>query len=555
MISPSGRYVTVFNGEIYNYRLLRHKLKVYNKFKGTGDTETLVHCFDEWGVEKTVDMLDGMFAIAIFDNKTDKLFLTRDFAGIKPLYFGKNENGVVFASQYDQIAGHNWFKSEKVDNKVLSLYLKMHYVPAPYALLTNTYQVMPGEIVTVSNTGHIEKKRYWELPVSTGYLYSDKEQAVEFLTEELNRTVKSQLRSDVPLGAFLSGGIDSALICSFATENIAEKLSTFTIGSDSKKHDETEDARIVAEAINATVHLEKMDSRYALKMIDESFDSVSEPFADFSIIPTYLVSKLSRKDVTVTLSGDGGDELFFGYERFESVAKNISYANYPYFLKYLMYGTDKVLFQNKHLNSGVLFDTQGDAHRGLHSRFKNGLLKNVHPAYDDEIVRSGFGVYNYSNSKDVEELLNKMRYAEFYGMMQKTLRKVDQASMGVGLEVRVPFLSKQFIEASIKISPFLSFGNGKKKEILKELLRRRIPQARITEEKRGFSIPLSRWINEDLKVYFDDVLLSDSMINHFGFNRNGIEQLLKMHHDDGVDLKWPLFTILSLFKWKERIQR
>ncbi len=554
MVSSSGRYTVVFNGEIYNFNKLRSRLKSYTSFKGTGDTETLVHCIDEWGVEEAIKQLDGMFAIAVYDKKRDCISLIRDFAGIKPLFYGLNSRGLVFASQYNQVASHPWFSDEGINDEVLSLYLRMHYVPAPYGMLDNTFQVLPGEIITINNQGSVAKNRYWELPVDVEADILEQSAAIHHLKTELNTSVRNQLISDVPLGAFLSGGIDSALICNFASQNITNKLSTCTIGSDSKTHDETYDAGIVAKALGAEMNIEIMNSSSALSIIDNAFDALSEPFADFSIIPTYLVSKLAREKVTVALSGDGGDELFFGYERFGSVTKNHEYLRYPYYMKYLLYGTDKVLFKNRHVNSGVLFNKSGVAHRELHSRFKGDRLLSVFPGYNKTVVDSGFGVYDYKNGVDEVKLLNSMRYAEFYGMMQKTLRKVDQASMGVGLEVRVPFLSKQFIEASLKVSPYLSFGSGKKKDILKVLLKDQIPEVRITEQKRGFTIPLTKWINEDLKEYFDDTLMSTSSAQTFGFNKKGIENLLKTHHTKEADVKWPLFTLLSLFKWKEKNQ-
>jgi len=555
MVSSSGRYVIVFNGEVYNHKELKSRLVKFTKFVGTSDTETIVHCIDEWGVENTIKQLDGMFAIAVYDKYEEVLHLSRDFAGIKPLYYGVNSSGVAFSSQFDQIAKHQWFKHESIDKKVLSLYLHMHYISPPYGLLTNTFQVLPGEIVSINSSGSISKKRYWELPTVVKPTISETKEALLFIENELNKSVKNQLMADVPLGAFLSGGIDSALICNFASKNIKDSLSTYTIGSDSKIHDESEDAKKLASLINAQMHVEMMDSNYASMLIDDVFNALSEPFADFSIIPTYLVSKLARKSVTVSLSGDGGDELFFGYQRFESILKNRNFLNLPYSLKYLMYGADRVLFRNKHINSGVLFNKSGLFQMDLHSRFRDEWVNNIFPAYSEDIISDGFGVYNYPNSKDQLDLLSSIRYGEFYGMMQKTLRKVDQASMGVGLEVRVPFLSKQFIESALMISPSLSHGPGKKKDILKTLLRTQLPEAVITQQKKGFTVPLRKWINQDLKEYFDDTLMSDSFSEKFGFNKSGIESLLKIHHSNEADAKWPLFTILSLYKWQEKIER
>ncbi len=553
-MSLSERYLLVFNGEIYNHLDLREKLKGFNKFRGNSDTETLVNCIDEWGVLDTVDMLDGMFAMAVFDKKEHSVYLVRDFAGIKPLFYGYNTSGVVFASQYDQVARHKWFVDEKLDNEVLSLYLRMQYIPAPYGLLSNTYQVLPGEIVKISRSGEKTHKRYWELPKDNFGIVDDRDTAIRLVNEKLNISVKQHLLSDVPLGAFLSGGIDSALVCNYASKNKDDKLNTFTIGSDSPVHDESDDALRVAKAINADYTIEKMDSNYALGMIDKVFKVMSEPVADPSIIPTFLVSSLARKGVTVALSGDGGDELFFGYERFQSVVKNRKFINYPYWIKYLLYGTDRVFWKNRHINSGVLLESSGMSHQLLQARFEEMHLNAIFGEYSDKLIKTGFGVYDYNNTNDQRELLARMRYAEFYGMMQKTLRKVDLASMGVSLEVRVPFLSKQLINEAMKISPMLNTGGGKKKEVLKRLLKQEVPQAVITETKRGFTVPLGKWIKEDLKDYFADTLLSDSMTQYFGFDRKGIELLLQEQYRSGIDGKWALFSLMALFKWKENLK-
>lgn len=555
MVSPDKRYVVVFNGEIYNHKQLRARLKKYNNFKGTSDTETLVNCFEEWGVYKTANQLDGMFAIAVYDNYEKRLVLLRDFAGIKPLFYGVNKNGVAFASQYNQITRHPWFSNASVNNQNLSLYLKMHYVPAPYGLHENTFQVLPGQMVIFKDSVVPEKKFFASLPFGKIGTYKVNDDALSYLDVNLNDSVKNQLEADVPLGAFLSGGVDSALICNYAVKNIKSRLNTFTIGSDSKKHDESEDAKKVADLLNANFNLDIMNSTLASEIIDDVFNILGEPLADYSIIPTYLVSKFAVKELTVALSGDGGDELFYGYERFESVIKNRNVVNSPYMTKYLLYGLDKVFFKNKHINSGVVYKSLAYAHQNLHSRFTNEDMKMVYPDYNGELFDSGFGVYDYENTKDIDSVLLNMRKAEFYGMMQKTLRKVDMASMGVGLEVRVPFLSKDFINAALDISPKLSYQYGRKKIMLKKLLSTQLPEINSGETKRGFTIPLRKWIQEDLKEYFFDTLNTQSLQQTYGFKNSGINKLLTDHINNNKDNKWALFTILSLFKWHQLNQK
>lgn len=556
MHSPSGRYSIVFNGEIYNHIHIRKLLAAEKfRFKGTSDTETIVSSLDLWGVRSTIEKLDGMFAMAIYDHQQKDLHLVRDFAGIKPLHYGLRDGCLVFASQYDQISKHPRFGNLSINPQVLKLYLRQHFVPAPFGILNDTFQVMPGEIVTITSDFLIKKERYWELPDYQEPEIFEEEEALNAISDALESSVRDELLSDVPLGSFLSGGIDSPLVCYYAGKNSARKLRAFTIGSDSKVHDESEDARTYSNFMSLDLLLRKMSSKEAMDELDKSISSLSEPFADPSIIPTYLVSKLAREKVTVALSGDGGDELFFGYERFWSALKNKSFHNWPRPLKYLLYGADKVLFKNRYVNSNLLFNTFGEGHFTMHSRLPEDLVNQIFPDLREVSIPEDYNVYRYEDGNSIEAILGKMRKAEFYGMMQKTLHKVDRASMANSLEIRVPFLKKSFIEASLKISPLLSYGPEKKKELLKKLLRRHFPQAPIDNRKRGFSVPLDKWIREDLQKPFQNMLLNNKMHQDFNIDHARLSSLFDQHLKAERDNKWPLFTIYSLFKWKECLRK
>ncbi len=552
MHSPSGRYTIVFNGEVYNHQDIRAKMAGGNyRFRGTSDTETIVTALDHFGLEKTVESLDGMFGMAIFDHKATCIHLVRDFAGIKPLHFGIVDHHLVFASQYDQVSKHPKFQNQEIDPSVLKLYLRQHFVPAPLGILKNTFQVMPGEIITIRKDFVTERNRYWEFPNYIEPSIFDEKKALTHLEEHLNEAVKGELLSDVPLGAFLSGGIDSPLICHFAQQHVSDKMKAFTIGSDSEIHDESDDAKQYGDLIGLDLLIRKMDSNQAMDALVNAMDSLKEPFADPSIIPTYLVSKLAREQVTVALSGDGGDELFFGYERFWSLAKNKGLYRFPYPIKYLLYGADKLLTKNKRINSNVLFPTNGEGHFIMHSRNSQALIDELFPDLRNVALPAAFDVYDYNITNGESNLLGKMKQAEFYGMMQKTLHKVDRASMANSLEIRVPFLKKSFIEASFQIDPYLSYGPNKKKQLLKSLLKNKFPSAPIDNRKRGFSIPLDKWIREGLKQPFQHALLDEkNMAQSLGIDRTNLEQLFNNHVSNLKDNKWPLFTIFSLFKWK-----
>ena len=555
MQSNSGRWVICFNGESYNHLEIRKQLGHAPEFwKGHSDTESILAAIEAWGVKKAVERLDGMFAMALWDRAEKDLYLIRDFAGIKPLWFGHKEDTLVAASQYDQVAAHPAFKDEPVNAQVLSLYLEQHYVPAPFGLFRHTAQIQPGEIRRFHSDGRVSSSLFWQFPeYPQAQLDSNREKALEAMSHELEHAVQSEMLSDVPLGAFLSGGIDSPLVSYFAQRASQESLKTFTIGSDSTVHDESEDASKYARLIGTRHTQRKMNSGDALNIIEKVMQAMHEPMADFSLIPTWLVSGLAREQVTVALSGDGGDELFFGYERFESVSKNYPFFGWPYPLKYGLYGADKVLFGNKHLNSALLFASPGMAQRGLHSRFSQEWRNRLFPDLNGINGPEDYSTYSYT-AKNKEELLHQMRRAEFYGMMQKTLRKVDLASMEHSLEVRVPFLSKRFIEHSLQYPIQWNFGPNKKKQMLKDILRSKLPESPIDQRKRGFSIPLTQWIREDLYPYFSDHLLDSSFTQAFGIHRPSLETMLLEHKQGKADHKWPLFTMLALGAFFERVR-
>jgi asparagine synthase (glutamine-hydrolysing) len=324
MQSDDGLLTIVFNGEIYNHLEIRNKLSK-RTWKGHSDTETILEAFVEWGFDKTIEALDGMFAIVCYNKRDNTLSCARDFAGIKPFFYGWDGQTFVGASQYNQITAHSAFKNSPLDYEVFRLYLEQHFVPAPFGLYKNTGQLEPGEILTVSN-GKIQRRRYWEFPVHSEFDIRESNEALEIISQALSASVESEMISDVPLGAFLSGGIDSPLVAYYAKQ-LKRELHTFTIGSDSKIHDETEDAFIYSKLIGTSHFSQRLDAQNIQNELTQILECVTEPMADFSVIPTFLVSKFARSKVTVALSGDGGDELFFGYERFWSIAKNIKYQH------------------------------------------------------------------------------------------------------------------------------------------------------------------------------------------------------------------------------------
>lgn len=539
MQSNDQRYTLVFNGEIYNHLELRSELTCKN-WSGHSDTETILQGIIEWGFNKTIEKLDGMFAISCYDKLEDTIYCARDFAGIKPFFYGWDGKSFIGASQYNQITQHPTFSNNEINSQVLRLYLEQHFMPAPFGLYNFTGQLEPGEIVKIKNS-RLTRHKYWEFPEFQEPTIFKTEQALDLISYEFEQSVQAELISDVALGSFLSGGIDSPLV-SYYTKKFHQKLNTFTIGSDSKVHDESADAALYSKLIDTNHNVKSLKGPEIQSQLREILNCVSEPMADFSVIPTYLVSKLAKEDVTVALSGDGGDELFFGYERFWSIAKNIKFQNWPWLIKAGLYKLDGYTTNNKRLNSVLLQKNQSQAHRELHSRFKKSDIDELFPNLKGVSTPEGYGTYTYNNTTSEMELVQKMRKAEFYGMMQKTLRKVDLASMGNSLEVRVPFLKKSFIEIALKIDPYLSYGNSKKKEILKNLLRAKLPHAPIDNRKRGFTVPLGKWLKD--KDFMDQIIGNiDNLESKFGVDKVALNNMKKEHNMSVKDYKWPLFTV------------
>lgn len=553
MADENGRWALVFNGEIYNHREIR-KLLPPGKytFNTHSDTETILHALDHFGPDKLAELLDGMFAIAAYHIPSGELFLMRDFAGIKPMFIGLKPGVLVFGSQYDQISGHPEFRDEPINVQVLRTYLQYHYVPAPLAMLEHTFQLEPGELIHIKPDGQLSKRRFWEFPEYVSPDILEESEAMKLLDQFLEESVISEMESDVPLGTFLSGGIDSPLVAWYASKHAGSGLKAYSIGSDSALHDESEDARFFAQKLGVQHQLETMDAAYALSRLEKVMTGLKEPLADFSVIPTYLVCEFARRDLTVALSGDGGDELFFGYERFYSVLKNLPYRNLSTWSKKVIYGYEKFIGKSGKVNDIILSNDFAMSHQKLHSRFGDAQLSQIAPELLLQNIPDSFNAYKYEVNQNLGIMLHRMARAEFYGMMQKTLAKVDRMSMANSLEVRVPFLRKHFIEQSLRFNPMLSYGPGKKKELLKRLLKSKTGLPPGTDRKRGFTVPLGKWIREDLKGTFQDKLLDNSFLDRFGFQESGILSILEQHQNGSGDKKWPLFTLYALATWNQQ---
>lgn len=547
MVTPDGRYALVFNGEIYNFQELRQALEQEGlAFRSTGDTEVLLYALIHWG-KAALDRLNGMFALGFYDRVERKLLLARDHAGIKPLYYLLTAEGIVFASQYDQILAHPWRRGLEVAHDALALYLRLGYIPAPYALLKNTHMLEAGAWLEVTADGRTTHGRYYEFPL---YRTPDLtgQAAYEAVNAALTAAVKRQMISDVPIGAFLSGGIDSPLVAAKMQIASPNAVRAFTIGSEGSRFDESQEATRYARHLGLNHTVEHVSPAGAVTMIEDVVQACGEPFADYSIFPTMLVSELARRQVTVMLSGDGGDELFWGYVgRFGSVLQTAHDYRRPHAWRSLRWGSKKLLnVGNGHEN--LCWPSIGDWYRAKHTRLPEYWLSRLFSGLPSWPV--DFELYDYDGWRS-DETAQWLRWNEFIGHLSMVLLKVDRASMHHSLEVRVPLLDREVIDVATRVDwqSCLDVASNIGKLPLRSALATHVPQA--TAVKRGFSVPMDEWLRGSLRPLFEEQVIGRDEILGLPLERPVISDLYRLHLSGERDYSWGLWVLLSLALWEK----
>ncbi|WP_418513626.1 asparagine synthase (glutamine-hydrolyzing) [Corallibacter sp.] len=535
--SPSNRYHVVFNGELYNYKDLAETHGLTN-LASTSDTEVLMHLLDKLGVETTIKTLNGMFAIVIIDTKTDLCYLTRDFAGIKPLFFGKSVSGLVAASQFNQVYKHPWHSNHlKLKPASVKAYFALGYMQAPDTVYKDIFQVKPGELICINRQGDINKKQ--QSHFSKNQQDTSQNQP---LSSVLKNVVSKQLVSDVPIATFLSGGIDSPLIGAYAKQQ-KNAIEAFTLQVADAKLNESDIAKAYAKHLHIKQHIVSVSPEDLMSEIEAHFLVFSEPFGDYSSIPTYVISKKAQINHTVMLSGDGGDELFFGYPRMLDILQKRWWFKLPYTVrKPLAALTNKLGITQtwapyfKSFNAFVF-----NKHAKLPKAVLDKAFKNV--KYSCTLNH----LYKFKNNKKTE-LLHQLRYNEFYAHLQRVLIKVDRASMANSLEVRVPFLDKNVIEWAWKTSRVVKTKKDLKKD-LKQLLANEVPEHLINQKKMGFSVPLNHWLHTQLKT---DVIKTVFHTNFYGdaiINVAALRDYVQDFYDNKHDNAWGVWHIYAWQKW------
>lgn len=588
MQSSSKRFTIVFNGEIYNHLDLRRTLDSHFDQKyiwtGSSDTETILQAFEYWGIQNTLNQLNGMFAMAIYDSHLNILTLARDRMGEKPLYFGIVDGSFVFASELKAIKKFPRFNNP-ICRVSIAKYLQYNFIPAPLSIYEDIYKLNPGSTIDINifsqTFAPLKQKIFWQISdiAMSSKSQIDEETALFSLEDTLKNVISKQMISDVPLGAFLSGGVDSSLVVSLMQEISIKPVKTFTIGFEEDEFNESHHARLVAQHLN-TDHTEViLDSKTAHDVIFDLPHIYDEPFADSSQIPSFLISQLAKKDVTVALTGDGGDEIFGGYNRYlwaPSIWKNIS--KIPFSLRPFIFNLinniprlaipilqslinlaqsragsiDSLENKLQKIAKVLLSSSQKDFYIDLISHWKNPEnLVNGLKKEDLIFLDSSFKFFPENQTYSEDFVTSMMQVDSSFYLPGDILCKVDRASMANSLETRAPFLDHDLIKLAYKLPTPLRIDGREGKRALREILYKYVPREIIERPKTGFSIPIADWLRGPLRDWAEE-LLSTSRINSEGYLNSKLIQVLWRQHLSGrYDWSDRLWGILMFQSWLE----
>ena len=561
MFNEGKTAAIVFNGEIYNFPALKKELKEKgHTFKSTSDTEVVLCLYDLYG-EQCFEKMAGMFAIAIFDFSKKKLILARDRIGEKPLYWAKQNDVFVFASELGALMDSGLI-SKEIDLVSLNKYLLFDYVPTPATILKDVYKLEPGTYLVYEND-NITKQSFWHQP--TQLLAISENKALARLDELFDNSIAGQLISDAPLGVFLSGGIDSSTVAWYAQQHSNRPIDTFSIGFSDVDFDESTYAREVANHLGTKHHEQIITPKDALAMIEEIPDVLTEPMADASVIPTLLLSRFARGYVTVSLGGDGGDELFAGYPTFQAEPVFRIYRAVPDVLKSLIrniinwlpagdgnfgfvYNLKKLLSSKQKISEYRHSEWLGSFPEDERIALTNGALREV--ARNADVFEE---IGKYRNEYNQPDSLNRILYTYLRSyLMDEVLVKVDRASMHYALEVRAPMLDHRITEFVFSLSSKLKYHNFRTKQLLKKLMKGRLPNNILNRKKKGFGIPLAKWLKNELKPLCEE-LLNPAVVERQGlFNHQYVSKLIKDHLEGRTDNRKQLWNLMVFQMWYNR---
>jgi asparagine synthase (glutamine-hydrolysing) len=573
MSNEDGTIWITYNGEIYNYKSLADDLKNKgHQFRSDTDTEVILHLYEEKGL-RAVQHLNGMFAFAIWDENLDRLLICRDRIGIKPLVYYYDSEHFVFASEIKALLTDPTI-SKNIDYHALQLYLSFNFIPAPFTIFKNVRKLEPGHSLVLQD-GTVEINSYWDLPNSIDQEIASLSQSKQInfykktLYENLNDAVRSRMVADVPLGAFLSGGIDSSIIVALMALNSKKPVKTFSIGfKDDHLYDETHYAREVAERYQTDHHEFKLEYRDLLDVLEDIISAFDEPFADSSSIPTFIVSRETKKFVTVALSGDGGDELFAGYRSYLGQYWYDRYMNIPALFRIgileniiqkMPDSRDVKILEYIRRAKKFIKATKGSFPERLLS-LKEVFPKEVRSKIILDHLKSGNGspdpALNWISkllSSYESDPINRILYTDFKDSLPgDMLTKVDLMSMKNSLEVRVPFLDHRVAELAFRMNGSLKLSKGKTKYILKETFKHLLPASIYNRPKAGFEVPISRWLRTDIRFLIDQYLNRKILNQHGIFDFKLVDDLIRKHMTNETDTSWMLWNLITFQCWYEK---
>lgn len=570
MLSNSKRYVIAFNGEIYNFKKLKMTLvDAGHTFVGGSDTEVILAAFEEWGVKASLAKFNGMFAMAIFDQKEQVLLLTRDRTGEKPLYYGTVNGNSVFSSELKPIKEVPFWNLE-VDRNVLPSYLRHHYVPAPYSIYKNVKKLLPGHYVSISlKTGvQSEPISYWNVDTyfkkPSNLSYSEITKNIQSTLEEV---ISEQLISDAPIGAFLSGGIDSSLTVAIMQKMSASRIKTFSIGFDNPEFNEAKYAKDVAKHIG-TEHTELyMNAQDALDIVPNIPTIYDEPFADSSQLSTFLLCKLTKQQgITVALSGDGGDELFAGYERYFDYAKKYpkkinSNKIVSNFFQHCPKGPLSAVIETVDRLSGKVRDDivreklQRHANLLGSNDFSEFYLHAISHINSPERYLLNTQEYQYANNSKPSidfgtDYIKQMMWHDMHGYLpDDILVKVDRAAMANSLEVRVPLLDSRIVEQALSIPTNINYNGESGKQILRNILFSHVPRQLVDRPKTGFANPIGGWLRNELRYWAEDLLDEKKLKEQGYFDPVLVKKQWEHQMKSDSNFAFPIWGILTFQAW------
>lgn len=580
MVSGSGRHVITYNGEIYNFHSLRTELRQRGvRFRGKSDTEVVLEAIEAWGVEKALLKFNGMFALGIWDRQQRQLVIARDRLGEKPLYYGwLDARHFAFASELKALAAHPSFRPE-IDPRGFCLYLRYGYIPAPYSIYKGISKLPPGAYMTVTGKepSHAtpDIRYYWRLEDKARLgmmnpLSGREDECLDELEHIALDAVAQRMVSDVPLGVFLSGGLDSTAITALMVAGDKGPVDTFTIGFHEAAYDEAAHARAVAGQLGTRHHEHYVSPGEAMAVIPELALIYDEPFADASQIPMVLLSRMTRHHVTVALSGDGGDEVFGGYNRhtagprlwsiFGKIPKNLRTVMARCLLSLTPSQTDNFFSA---IGSGKDLARRGEQLHKLaaaitavdHNDFYQRLqsIWQIPSAVSPSICSEQILTQPLEISRNLDDFRQQMMLSDtLLYLPDDILAKVDRASMSVGLEARAPFLDHRLVEFAWKLPAAVRFRGAMSKWPLQRLLQKRLPPALFKRPKAGFAVPIGDWLRGPLRDWAEALLDKSGLADEGYFDADIVHDAWQLHLSRKRDMQYPLWTVLMFQLWRER---